>query len=257
MESPSIKRISAVIITKNEERTLGACLESLQGIIDEIIIIDSFSSDNTKSIATSLGATFIQKEWKGYAQTKNIGNSLAKYDWILSIDADEVLSPELKKSILDWKVSNNAPYCEVTRLTNYCGKWIKHGGWYPEVKLRLFNRTHTNWEGDFVHEQLVTSYENQPNTLRLTGDLWHYSFPTIESHLFKINHFSTLAAKERAKKGKGTSISKIVLSPIWKFLSMYLIKKGFLDGLEGYVIASLSAYDKFIREVKIYYLMRK
>jgi (heptosyl)LPS beta-1,4-glucosyltransferase len=154
-------KISAVILTFNEEKNIERCLDSLVGVVDEIIVMDSFSTDYTEKICLRYSVSFIQRKWEGYAQAKNYGNSLAENDIILSIDADEALSKELQNDIIERKKSGFTGCFRVKRLNNYCGKWIKHCGWYPDKKIRVFDKKRTAWKGDFVHETLEISKEEK------------------------------------------------------------------------------------------------
>jgi len=274
--------LSVIIITKNEAKNVAICLDSLVGIADEIIVIDSFSTDETREISLKYGALFFQREWNGYSEAKNFGNDKAQYDCILSIDADEALSPELRKSILEVK-SAKAPelvegvepnpagpstssgtlmvgepvapvpepvegFYTFNRLTNYCGQWIRHGGWYPDTKLRLFDRRIARWQGDFAHETLV--FPNTIKPIKLKGDLFHYSFNSIEQHVDKVNKYSSLIAAERLSHGRTGSAFKMIFGPIATFFKFYIIKTGFLDGRNGFIIAVISAYDNFLRSAK-------
>jgi glycosyltransferase involved in cell wall biosynthesis len=181
MCSIDMKNISAVIITKNEEANIDRCLRSLAGIADEIIVIDSYSDDETESICRKYNINFIKKEFKDYSSSKNFGNSLANYSYILSIDADEALSEELRTSIKANKNNLTADGYFFNRKTNYYGQWINHCGWYPDTKLRLWKKEKGTWKG-IVHEQL--KYKGT-NTKGLGGDLLHYSYPSIQSHVKK------------------------------------------------------------------------
>jgi len=242
--------LSVVIITKNEAKNVAICLDSLQGIADEIIVIDSFSTDETREICLKYGALFFQREWNGYSEAKNFGNDKARYDWILSIDADEALSPELRKSILEIKKTGSQNYFYTfNRLTNYCGQWIRHGGWYPDTKLRLFDRRVARWQGDFAHETLVFPDTIKP--IRLKGDLYHYSFNSVAQHVDKVNKYSSLIAAERLSQGRTGSAFKMIFGPIATFFKFYIIKTGFLDGRNGFIIAVISAYDNFLRSAKM------
>jgi glycosyltransferase involved in cell wall biosynthesis len=245
------KFLSAVIITKNEEQNISKCLDSLKNVADDVLILDSYSTDRTPDICLSFGARVIPVEWKGYAATKNEGNALAQHDWILSIDADEVISTELAASIQTWKSSGSNAFGEFSRLTNYCGAWIRHGGWYPDVKLRIFNRNQARWTGDYVHETLQT--DTGVKIERLKGDLLHYSFHTISQHSAQVNRYSTLAAQEKLASGKKPSLLKLLFSPGWSFIQMYLLKLGFLDGRAGFIIAVISAHARFLRYAKMWY----
>ena len=243
--------LSAVIITKNEEKNIRRCLDSLQGIADEFIVVDSYSTDNTENICKEFHVKFFQRKWEGYAQTKNWANQQASSDYIFSIDADEELSPKLKQSILDLK-NNPAPdfAYKMPRLTNYCGKWIHHCGWYPDIKPRIFDRRDCKWEGDFVHETLACDPALKWSLLK--GDLHHYSYYSFSHHLQKMDHFSTLAAEQRLAKGKKFSLLKLVFAPPVKFITVYIFKLGILDGLYGFIISVFYSLHHFLREVKMY-----
>ncbi len=243
--------ISVVIITFNEEKNLGRCLDSIIEIADEIIIVDSNSTDQTLAIAARYDARVVHNIFVGYGEQKNFASNKAKHDWILSLDADEALSPELIKSISEFK-NNPAAYnvYSIPRITNYCGKWIRHCGWYPDRQTRLFNRTKGSWVEKKVHEFWKANNDNEPKGI-LKGDLLHYSFSSISEHLGKIEKYSELAALDAVSKGKNASILKIFFSPIWHFISGYFIKLGFLDGFYGYVICRLSAYSALVKYSKI------
>lgn len=248
-----MSKISAVIITLNEEKNIARCIRSLKDVADEILIIDSFSTDQTVVISQNTGATVLQKEWLGYGETKNYGNSMAKYDYILSLDADEALSPQLAQSVLNVKENLSGAY-SFNRLTNYCGQWIHHCGWYPDKKIRLFNRKNAQWSNHPVHESL----ELNPRLLvtHLRGDLFHYSFATIAEHLKRVNKYSELAAKELIAGEVKISYLKLVSAPAIKFISSYFIKRGFADGFYGYCICAISAFDLFIRYAKVIQMRR-
>lgn len=243
-------QISVVIITLNEERNISRCLESVQGIADEIIVIDSYSTDKTVEIANSLGARVIQQPFEGYGRQKNIAAAAAANNWILSLDADEALSPQLKESISKVKQQQDHTIYQMPRLTNYCGKWIKHCGWYPDRQVRLYDRTKSSWKEQRVHEYLQSNVSGE-KTGMLKGDLLHYSFYTISEHLKKIEKYTELAAREAVANGKKTNLLKIWFSPKWHFFTEYIIKAGFLDGFYGYTICKLSAYAAFIKYSKI------
>jgi glycosyltransferase involved in cell wall biosynthesis len=247
--------ISAVIITHNEEKNIGRCLDSLMDIVDEIVVVDAQSTDATESICRQKKVNFYSRSWEGYDAAKNYGNELATSAYILSIDADEELNDELQQSIVSAKSSGLTDAYEVNRLTNYCGKWIRHSGWYPEWKLRLFKKNSASWKGS-VHENLIFEGSN-PKTLRLEGNLLHYSFPTIESQLMKTITYSTLAAKRDIENGKKYSLASVVVKSAFLFIRKYFLQLGFLDGFEGYAIARFSALEKLVRYAKIRELLRK
>lgn len=242
-------KISAVIITFNEERNIERCINSLKGVVDEIIVVDSFSKDKTKDICNVMGVAFYQTKWEGYAATKNYGNNLANYSYILSIDADEALSETLKKEILAFKNTNTLHDAyRLNRLTNYCGNWIHHCGWYPDTKLRLWNKQKGKWEGN-IHEEVVM--ENNSSVASFNGDLLHYSYYSIQQHINQANKFTDLTAMEALKKGKKASILKIIFSSCVKFIRDYFFKLGFLDGYHGFVICKISAFATYLKYTKL------
>jgi glycosyltransferase involved in cell wall biosynthesis len=249
--------LSVVIITFNEERNLGRCLESIKEIADEIIIIDSNSTDRTVAIAHSFNATVYQHAFAGYGEQKNYATSMASNDWIISLDADEALTPELTSSILEMKKNPTFSVYQVSRLTNYCGKWIRHCGWYPDKQTRIYNRTKGRWVERKVHEFWRLDDENG-HIGTLKGDLLHYSFTTINEHLKKIEKYSELAAREAVENGKNANMFKIYFSPKWHFLNEYFFKLGFLDGFYGYTICRLSVYATFLKysKIKLYYYQK-
>lgn len=235
--------ISAVVITKNEERNIRRCLLSLQKVCDEIIIVDSYSTDKTEEIAKEFNCQFVQHQWLGYAATKNFGNALASSDYILSLDADEELSTELLASIKELKQESALYICSLNRLTNYCGTWIKYAGWYPDKKIRLFPKGSCVWQGDFVHETIKIL---KPFAARhLSGDLLHYSYYTKTEHIIRENSYARLAAQRDQNK----SYSKMgsYLSALSKFIKMYLIKAGFLHGQKGLQLCRIAANGKLVK----------
>jgi glycosyltransferase involved in cell wall biosynthesis len=233
-------KLSAVIITFNEEKNIKRCIEGLLDIADEIIVVDSFSFDKTKSICQSFKeVTFVEHKWEGYSRQKNFANSQAQYDYIFSVDADEVPSEELKAAITKEKLHGFNGNYSMNRLTNYCGAWVKHGGWYPDRKIRIFPKNNTQWEGDFVHETLKTD-ASLPNK-HLNGDLLHYSYHSVEEHIERIEKYSTLHAQQMKLDGKKPNDMKLLFGGAFKFFSTYILKLGFLDGKAGWNIAKYSA----------------
>jgi glycosyltransferase involved in cell wall biosynthesis len=223
-------------------------------------VVDSFSTDNTAAICQKYKVNFFQKEWLGYAEQKNYANSLSNNDLILSIDADEALSEALKTSILSilHQVRNderplNFVY-QINRLTNYCGKWIYHCGWYPDKKIRIFNRQTAKWMGT-VHETLSFSVDNE--VISLKGDLFHYSYYSIAEHLAQANKYSTLSAEEYFEKNKKYYILSSLFKSIWRFKRDYLFKCGFLDGFYGFVICYINAITTFLKYLKLKQLYKK
>ncbi len=241
--------ISAVIITYNEERNIGRCVDSLRGIADEILVMDSFSTDRTKEICEARNVRFETHVFDGFAFQKNRANAMAKYDVILSLDADEALSDTLSASLLQAKKNFNAEGYSLNRLTNYCGRWIRHCGWYPDAKVRLFDRRKAQWAGGKVHEYLKMDMGSKK--AHLEGDLLHYSFYTVEQHMDTINKFSTLKAEQAFADGKRPRLVSAIFGPPLKFLKMYVIKAGFLDGFQGLCIAANSAHAVFLKHAKL------
>lgn len=238
-------KISATIITLNEERNIERCILSLLPIADEIIVLDSLSNDRTKEICEKHNVLFHSKKWEGYAASKNYLNSLANFDYILSIDADEALDEELQKAITKVKERNDPEVYSLNRLTNYCGKWIKHSGWYPDVKIRLFPKKDSYWDGEYVHEELI--YPTNLEVIQLDGHLEHYSYYNFIEHRERADKYSTLTAKKMHKAGKKASIMKPLLSGFARFVSMYFIKGGILDGKMGFKIAQISAQSNVFK----------
>ena len=246
-------KLSVVIITLNEEKNIRRCLESVLDIADDIVIIDSNSIDKTEEISKSLGARVIQHKFEGYVKQKNFANSQALHNHILSLDADEVLSDELKQSIQKVKNALEADGYTLNRLTNYAGKWIHHCGWYPDRKMRLFDRTKGAWEGLLIHEEFILSDGKKSGHLK--GDLLHYSFDSIEDHKQQSEKFTTLGAQADFQKGKKAPFYKIWFGPIVKFIQSYFFRLGFLDGSTGVTICRLSAaatHHKYIKLRRLY-----
>ena len=244
-------KISAVIITHNEERNIVRCLDSLQGVVDEVVVVDSSSTDKTEEMCRKSGVRFENHEWEGYSGQKNFANSIAANDWILSIDADEALSDELRNSIISLKKSelSDTDVFSVNRLTNYCGHWIHHCGWYPDRKIRLFNRNAKRWTGT-IHETLADTHAQTSETL-LSGDLLHYSYYGVEDHIRQADKFSTLTAQEAFCKGRKASVAALWFKPKWKFFKDFIIKGGFLDGYAGYQVCKISAFATFLKYSKL------
>ena len=233
-----MQKISVVIITFNEERNIKKCLDAICKLSDDIIVVDSFSTDKTQAICEGYeNLRFVKHKWEGYSKTKNFGNSLAKNKYILSLDADEVISHELSSSIENINEFSGA--YEFNRLTNYCGTWIKHCGWYPDKKIRIFDKNEAVWEGDFVHETLILP--KGININYLNGDLLHYSYHSVDEHYNQIERYSTLHAQKMKQGGKNASILKLYISPVFKFFRTYFLQFGFLDGKAGFLISKISA----------------
>ncbi len=246
--------ISVVICTKNEEKNIGRCLKSVLSIADEILVLDSKSTDQTAQIVRSFPkAQLVETEWRGFSETKNYGNSLATQDYILSLDADEELTPECQNEILKLKPHLQGVY-SLNRLTNYCGHWIRHSGWFPDRHIRLFPREGTKWVGQ-IHETL--QFEEQQKSQNIKSLVNHYTYYSIEEHWARINHYSTLAASEYIRYSRPRLLLSMMINSKMRLIKHYILKLGFLDGFQGLVIAALSAGAVFLKYAKAYQLKQK
>ncbi len=241
--------ISAVIITLNEESCIERCIRSVMTVADEVVVVDSLSTDRTPEICRKLGVKFVEQEFLGYIQQKNFALKQAAYDHVLSLDADEALSEELARSIHDVKNNWKHDGYKFNRLNKFCGHWIRHTNYYPDRKLRLFDRRKGQWGGVNPHDKVVM----QPgsSTGRLKGDLLHWLCETYEEHLDTINKFSTIAAREALKKGEKCSAWKVFYKPVWRFIQNYFVKRGFLDGYMGLVVSRNSAFLNYQKYAKL------
>ncbi|MEM7372247.1 MAG: glycosyltransferase family 2 protein [Bacteroidota bacterium] len=240
--------ISVVIITRNEEANIKACLESVQTVADEIVVVDAGSTDRTEEICRGFDVRFVTKDWINYSANKNFANELATHPYILSLDADERLSAELRTSILDKKDSLSGVF-EFSRQSFYCGKWIRRCGWYPDYKVRLFPKDGSQWVGEFVHERL--HYREDASLQRLAGDLIHYTNYSLDDHLERIDRYSSLHAQSMLEKGKRASWYKLLFSPLYRFLKMYVLQQGFREGYLGFQLSIVSAFAVFLRYAKL------
>ncbi len=238
--------ISVLIITLNEERNIARAIESVQSFADEIIVLDSLSQDGTKSIVSKYPEVhFMEREWQGYSKTKNFLHDQASYSYIFSLDADEAPDKEMQEAILNEKTKGLKQVYQVNRLTNYCGKWIKHSGWYPDIKTRLFPSDSARWDGAIVHEELI--FNKEFDEVLLAGHLEHYSYYDFEDHRARADKYSILTARKFHDQGKKASLFKPYLSGFTRFISMYLFKLGFLDGKMGFKIAQISAKSNVLK----------
>jgi glycosyltransferase involved in cell wall biosynthesis len=245
---PELRKITATIITFNEEARIGEAIASLS-CCDEVIVVDSGSTDRTCAVAEAQGARVIRRTWEGYSKQKNFAAEQACNDWILSVDADERVSIELATEIMAWKRSNEmqAAAYSMPRRAFYLGKWINHSGWYPDRKLRLYDRRHCRWEGDFVHEGVQVNGSSG----KLNGDLLHFPYRDWADHERRIERYTDLAAQAARSSGRRSNIIKLVLAPPLVFLKSYLLHAGFLDGWRGAAIAYMGARYVFRREFRI------
>lgn len=239
-------KISATIITYNEERNIPRVIESLR-CCDEIVVVDSGSSDRTTEIAAKLGARVVEMPWRGYAGQKNFASETATYDWILSLDADESLSEALEGEI--WQIKKNGPAFDaytMPRLAQYLGRWILHSGWYPDRKVRLFDRRRAKWVGGRVHESVVV----EGRIGHLKSNILHFTCSSLSEHLKTMDRYTTLAAEQLVEERRKIGWTQLVLDPPWTFLQSYVLKRGFLDGVEGLTIAYMAALYNFVKYVK-------
>lgn len=244
----AIMKISAVIITYNEEDRLPAALASLQGVADEVVVVDSYSGDRTLEIARAAGARVEQHRFEDYGQQKNFAMAQAIHEWILNLDADERVSPELKRAIAVLKEKGAAAGVAgfaIQRRTHYLGRWIRHSGWYPDRKVRLFKKSGASWQGS-IHERLNISGA----TAHLSGAILHFTYRDISDHLRRINRYSSLQATEIAEKGKRFLLCRAFILPISTFARHYILKLGFLDGFPGFVIALFSSWATALKYIK-------
>jgi glycosyltransferase involved in cell wall biosynthesis len=250
-----MQRISAVIITFNEEKRIGSCLASLQGVADEILVMDSYSTDQTESICRQYEVKFLRQPWQGYGYQKNKAAEQATNDYILSIDADECLSDTIRDSILQEKKSGLSGVYTFSRLNNFYGKDLHHGNCYPDYARRLYNRTQVKWSERPVHETLEIP-DGMP-VKKLKGDLLHKTKESIEAHISYINKYSTLSAKTYLESGKKSSVLKLLLNPGFSFLKGYFFRLGFLDGYAGFLFAVISSHEVFLKYGKLLLLQKK
>jgi len=241
--------LSAVIITKNEEKNIGTCISSLD-FCDEVIVIDSGSTDSTCKIARERGAKVFHEPWKGYAEQKNYGNSQAAGQWILSLDADEEITDLLKPLILKAIQSNEFEAYKIPRKTYHSGQWIQYGGWYPNALIRLFKKNSGAWKSDEVHE----AFHCTGRVGSLSEPFVHHSFASFKEQAHKNNEYSSLGAKKLRRNRQAFSILKLLVKPPLKFLETFVLKRGFLDGMRGYIIAVMAAHSVFLKWAKLWEL---
>jgi glycosyltransferase involved in cell wall biosynthesis len=241
-------KISAVIITFNEEDRLPDALASLQGVADEIIVVDSYSTDRTPEIARQSQTTFYQNRFEDYGKQKNIAMQKAGHEWILNLDADERVSPELKSAILELKekqVPGNVAAFAIKRKTFYLGRWIRHSGWYPDSKIRLFRKNGSVWQGR-IHERLQVTGA----IVSLPGAILHFTYRDISDHVRRLNLYSTFLAEEIVRQKKKCLTLRLLILPPVTFFRHYVWRLGFLDGFAGLVIATVSSWGTAMKYFK-------
>lgn len=241
--------ISVVIITFNEEKNLERCLLSVKEIADDIVVVDSFSTDETKNIALKNGARFVEHAFEGHIEQKNWAITQAKYPHVLSLDADEALDETLVKSIQQAKENWSADAYSMNRLNYWCGEWIRYGGWYPDRKFRLWDSRKGSWGGVNPHDE----YKVNPgcSEKHLVGDILHYSYYTINQHMKQVNYFTDILAQQYFENGKKATWVKLLINPWIKFIGSYFFQKGFLDGFAGFAVCMISAHATFLKYAKL------
>lgn len=245
-ESPARQRFSLVLITLDAGTQLEACLQSAPGA-DEIVILDSGSRDDTAEIARRFGARFLHQEWHGFGAQKNAAVAAASYDWVLCLDADERLSPELQRSVLEVLRQPRVSAYRMARCNRFLGRWLRHGEGYPDWSLRLFDRRVAQWSEDTVHEKVVA----RGPVGKLSGDLLHASAESLDEYLAKQNRYTSLQAEALYGLGRRASTRKMVLSPLTRFLKFYFVRRGFLDGVPGLVHISIGCFNSFMKYAKL------
>ncbi len=251
LNSPSRAPLSAVLITRNAASQLDACLASL-AFADEILIVDSSSTDGTREIAARRGARVLEKEWLGFGRQKQYAVDEAKHDWVLCLDADEQVSAELAASIAAALAAPASPVYRMARCNRFLGRWLRHGEGYPDWSTRLFDRRKARWSDDPVHEKVL--YAVTPGMLQ--GDLLHESAESLEQYLDKQNRYTTLAAKQLCEQGRDAGIANLLFSPLVRFVKFYFFHLGFLDGAAGLVHISIGCMNSFMKYAKLIELRR-
>jgi glycosyltransferase involved in cell wall biosynthesis len=240
-------KITATIITLNEERNIVRAIESLR-CADEIVIVDSGSTDRTAELAQNLGARVVEANWRGYSAQKNWAAEQASHDWILSLDADEALSEALEAEI--WNLKKSGPQFDaytMPRLARYLGRWIMHSGWYPDRKVRLYHRAKATWIGEFVHE----SVQVHGRIGHLDANILHFTCDSLSEHLKTMDRYTTLAAQEMVARKITVPMTRLIADPAWMFFKSYVLDRGFLDGVEGLTIAHMAAFYTFLKYSKV------
>ncbi len=249
-----MKKISAVLISFNEQEKVARALSSLRGIADEIIVVDSRSTDQTRRICRQFTDRVIERPWPGYRRQKQFATDQSTHEWVLSLDCDEELSPALRRELTAWKASSDPDpdgYF-IPRLTWFMGRWIRHTTWHPDWQLRLFRPSQGKWQGGRVHE----SFNVEGSTARLENPIWHYTYSDFSEYLRQLDRFSTLAAADAIDAGKRAGVGRLVLSAPLSFFKNYFLKRGFLDGVPGLTVSALAAVSTLFKHLKLWELER-
>ncbi|MBP7273491.1 MAG: glycosyltransferase family 2 protein [Saprospiraceae bacterium] len=248
-------QLSVVIITYNEARNITRCITSLIDVADEVVVVDSYSTDATVSIAEGLGARVVQHPFAGHIEQKNWALQQAKYPHVLSLDADEALDETLRQAIIAVKKKCTHDAYTMNRLTNFCGVWVHHSGWYPDVKLRLWDKRKGQWGGMNPHDKVILNVAGATQQ-HLRGDLLHYSYYTQTEHIERAKKYADIAAKAYFERGKKATVGHLLFSPTIKFIRNYIFRLGFLDGRTGWTICSVAAKETFWKYRQLLALQR-
>ncbi len=250
IESFAMEPISATVIACNEEHNIADALQSLSWA-DEIVVVDSGSRDATLEICRKYTDRILHRDWTGYVDQKNFAVESARHKWVFSLDADERVSPELRAEILDLAGRGfpRAGY-KIPRMAFFMGRWIRHGDWYPDYQLRLFDRTKGKWEGGHVHESVKT--RETPGYLK--GNIHHFTYRNLSDYLRRLEIYSNLAAVDYQHKGKRATALTLFLNPMAAFMKAFIMRRGFLDGAPGFAVAVMGAVSVFFKYAKLYEL---
>lgn len=244
--------LSAVLITRDCAHSVRATLESLR-FCEEIVAVDSGSTDDTLAVLQEFGVRVLQEAWRGFGPQKQFAIEQAAHNWVLCVDSDEIVSPELRSSIEDVLAKPGYQFYEFPRRNRFLGRYLRHGEGYPDLSLRLFDRQQARWSDDIVHEKVITL----GLVGRLQGDLLHHSEDTIETYLAKQNRYTSLAAKALLDEGQQASVSKLVFSPLFRFIKFYFLRLGFLDGLPGFIHILIGCFNSFAKYAKMIEFSRR
>ncbi|MGA8146068.1 MAG: glycosyltransferase family 2 protein [Gallionellaceae bacterium] len=244
--------LSVIIITRNEAANIRACLESVAWA-DEIIVVDSGSDDDTVDICREFTPHVYVHDWPGFGAQKNRALGYATADWVLSLDADERVTPELRTDIETAIHEGQADGFEIPRLSSFCGRFMRHSGWYPDYVVRLFRRGSARFSDDLVHERVLVD----GSTAQLDGMLLHYAYDDMEEVLHKVNQYSSAGAQMMQQRGRQATLTGAVLRGLWSFMRTYFLRAGFLDGREGFMLAVSNAEGTYYRYLKLMLLSRK
>jgi glycosyltransferase involved in cell wall biosynthesis len=252
LSAPARAPLAAVLITRNASAVLEACLDSL-AFVDEVVVVDSASTDGTAELAARKGARVVQKEWLGFGLQKQFAVEQASHDWVLCLDADERVSPQLAQSIQAALAAPVSPVYRMPRRNRFLGRWLSHGEGYPDWSPRLFNRMNARWSDDLVHEKVL--FAVTPGTLK--GDLMHDSSDDLATYLDRQNRYTTLAARQAFEQGRGANVLHLLFSPVVRFIKFYLMRLGFLDGLAGLLHISIGCINSYLKYAKLIELRRE